>query len=207
MSVVTPASPADIDDLAHLLAVAFQFDPPTRAILQPADDQDMVRRAFYLFRAMLAAGPVHKGYVDTIREDGRILGIATWEAPGDTSSSSAISYLRHTADYIRALGWSGLPRAIAAQAEISKHKPGAPAWYLHAIGVSPDARGRGIASQLLKHRLSIVDHRGEAAYLESSTVKTGKLYRRHGFHSLRPIHITQEAIPHAMWRPAIPPTP
>ncbi|MDO5618501.1 GNAT family N-acetyltransferase [Kocuria sp.] len=202
MSTVTPASRADIDDLSRLLALSFQFDPPSRAVLQPRDDQDMLVRAFHLFRAMLAAGPVDRGMVDTIRDGEDILGVAVWEAPGDKASSSPRSYLNHLPDYVKAIGWTGLPRAIGIQTSIARHKPGVPAWYLHAIGVSPQARGRGVASQLLEYRLATVDQRREPAYLESSTALTGKLYRRHGFQTLRPIPITAEAKPHAMWRPA-----
>lgn len=198
---VTPASRADIDDLARLLAQSFQFDPPSRAVLQPSDDQDMLRRAFYLFRAILASGPIEAGLVDTIREDGRILGVATWEAPGDTMSSSVSSYVKHVPDYVRAIGWAGLPRAIKIQMQIGRHKPGVPAWYLHAIGVHPQFRGRGVGSQLLKHRLDLVDADNQPAYLESSTSLTGRLYRRHGFQTLRPISITEQAVPYAMWRP------
>lgn len=201
MSTVTPASRADIDDLSHLLARAFQFDPPTRSILRPKNDQDMLRRGFHLFRAMLTSGPVDAGSVDTVRTNGEILGVAIWEAPGDSTSSSLTSYLKHTPDYARAIGWSGLPRATKIQAEITKHKPGTPAWYLHAIGVHPDARGRNIGSSLLAHRLSIADVHNEPAYLESSTVDTGRLYARHGFQVLRPIHIAPGATPYAMWRP------
>lgn len=201
MPTVTPASRADINELSRLLAQCFQFDPPTRAVLRPADDQDMLSRAFHLFRAMLASGPIDSGLVDTIREDGRVLAVATWEAPGDTTSSSVSTYVKHLPDYVRAIGWAGLPRAIKIQAKIGRHKPGVPAWYLHAIGVRPQARGRGMGSQLLKYRLDMVDARKEPAYLESSTAMTGQLYRRHGFQTLRPITITQQAIPHAMWRP------
>lgn len=201
MHTVTPASRADVDDLSRLFARSFQFDPPTRAVLMPRDDADMLTRAFHLFRAMLTAGPVDVGLVDTVRDDGKLLGAAIWEAPGD-KSSSITAYARHAPDYLRAIGVSGLPRAISIQAHIARHKPGVPCWYLHAIGVSPDARGLGIASQLLAHRLHEVDRLGQAAYLESSTALTGKLYRRHGFETLRPIPVTGDAVPHAMWRPA-----
>lgn len=198
---VTPASRADISDLSQLLAVSFQDDPPTRIVLRPVDHQDMLARAFHLFRAMLSAGPVDAGLVDTVRVDGQIVGAAIWEAPGQANSASVLGYLRHLPDYVRAIGIAGLPRAISFQATVAQHRPGAPAWYLHAIGVAPQFRGQGIASQLLRHRLSTVDAKGEPAYLESSTPLTGKLYRRHGFQSLRPIPLADGATPHAMWRP------
>lgn len=164
----------------------------------------MLRRAFHLFRAILTAGPVQAGLVDTVRQDGKILGAATWESPNSTTSATLGAYAWHLPDYIKALGWSGLAHGIAIQRLIGGHRPKTPSWYLHAIGVSPEARGMGIASQLLQHRLAIADREASPAYLESSTALTGKLYRRHGFETLRPIPLAADATPYAMWRPPQP---
>jgi ribosomal protein S18 acetylase RimI-like enzyme len=72
---------------------------------------------------------------------------------------------------------------------------------LAEIGVSSAARGFGVGTLLLEHRLELIDHTRDAAYLESSTERNRALYRRHGFVELGIIEGLPSGAPMAMWRP------
>jgi len=58
------------------------------------------------------------------------------------------------------------------------------AWYLAAVGVRNDLKGRGIGNQLLRAMLRRCDRLGLPAYLESSTQRNVPFYQRLGFELL-----------------------
>ena len=66
-------------------------------------------------------------------------------------------------------------------AEMERHHPSEPCWYLPLIGVDPTCQGRGYGSALLRHALEGCDRDGTPAYLESSNPRNIPLYQRHGF--------------------------
>lgn len=199
MLTVTTATRADVDELATLLATAFQEDPSIRALLG-TDRPDLLGRAVHLHRAMLTVRPIGAGTVDVARDGARTLGVAIWYAPGDLAVPLGAQLL-HLRDYVGAFGPTGLRRALRITKAVAQYHPATPHWYLQSLGVSPAARGLGVGSALLAHRLAIADAAGDAAYLESSTPRTGRLYLRHGFTPLRPITAWPGARPWAMWRP------
>ncbi len=59
-----------------------------------------------------------------------------------------------------------------------------PAWYLAAVGVRSEMKGRGRGGQLLEAMLRRCDRLGLPAYLESSTRRNVPFYRRLGFEVL-----------------------
>ena len=200
MVTLAPARPTDVDAVADLLATAFRDDPPTQAILR-ADGDDCERRARHLYRALILSGPLEAGTVDVAWEDDRMLGAAIWHDPhhrGDSLAARA-TVLPH---YLAAFGPTGLWRASEIQRAVDACRPDEPHWYLHAVGVGPEARGKGVGSRLLSYRLTVADAEGVPVYLESSTADTGRLYARHGFVSQGPIEAWPDAPPHAMLRPA-----
>lgn len=199
MPTVTTAVRADVDALAPLMAEAFIEDPPLRALV--GERPDLRQRAESLYRAMLLESPLHEGTIDLARDGDRIVGAAIWYAPG-RASASLVHHLPQLRWYLRAFGARRLPYALRVTNDVAAYHPHVPHWYLQAIGVAPSARGSGVGSALLRHRLRAVDAAGEAAYLESSSARTGALYRRHGFETLRPITVWPGAEPYAMWRAA-----
>ncbi|ROZ61872.1 N-acetyltransferase [Kocuria soli] len=198
---MTPAAPADLDELSKLMAMAFQSDPPMQAAMGTTDPAVMVERGPWLFRGLLNGGAIQAGTVDTIREGQQIIGAAAWYAPGHHGPTIP-GLVTHARDFHRALGTGGMVRALKIEAEMAKYRPTTPHWYLHAIGVHPDARGQGVGAVLLDHRLNQADRAGQPAYLESSTARSGNLYRRHGFQPMRRIQLNERAAPYSMWRPA-----
>jgi ribosomal protein S18 acetylase RimI-like enzyme len=61
------------------------------------------------------------------------------------------------------------------------HAPDEPHWHLQLLGTLPEHQGRGVGSALLRDQLPRLDQRGEAAYLEATTLRSRALYERHGF--------------------------
>jgi ribosomal protein S18 acetylase RimI-like enzyme len=154
---------------------------------------------------MLSSGPLHAGTVDVaVGADGTIMGTAVWEAPLGRGSQ-ARHLIGQIPNYLRALGAKGAIAAIRHRAVLQRPRPRLPHWYLGEIGVSAEARGQGVGSVLLDHRLALIDRANEATYLESSTERNRALYRRHGFFDLGPITGLPSGRPEAMWRPRIRP--
>jgi ribosomal protein S18 acetylase RimI-like enzyme len=128
---------------------------------------------------------------------------AIWHRPGGDRSAVA-HYLPQAWRFVRALGPWGLGRALRVARASAAHRPAGEHWYLQAVGVHPEARGLGVGTALLGHRLAAVDVAGAAAYLESSTRASTALYRRLGFVALGRVGgFPAPGSPTAMWRPAV----
>lgn len=196
--VVLPASWADRDSAARVLAEAFAEDEHTVGLL-PAGDRH--RRLVAMFTLSVSETLRAGGHVWLARDidDGRLLGAAVWQAPGE--SRGPLSEVREAASYIRIYG----PRfrdAVTTYRTADAHRPRVPHWYLAEIGASPDARGRGVASALIRHRLAVADARGYGMYLESSSPANVPIYQRFGFGEIGPIPARGTAPLIGMWRPA-----
>lgn len=197
MFTITPASPADIPEIARTLGEAFTGDTTIGHLVSPSSPTRDLSR---LFSAMLHAGGLSRGRVDIARRDadGRLLGAAMWQPPGVGASLAA--ELRELPRFLRALGPQRLLAAARLQHDLDKHRPSEPHWYLAQIGSAEEARGTGVGSALLQHRLSTIDAADEAAYLESSNPRNRRLYERFGFTRVmtRDEHIDADAT--RMWR-------
>src|SRR5699024_8071831 len=118
--------------------------------------------------------------------DGRVLGVAMWEAPGEKGSMparlrSVVAALRvHRGRICDAMGTNRLA---------DRHRPRVPHWYLAVIGTDPAARGRG-----------------HGTYLESSTPDNVPIYQRYGFSEIATVPARGTTPLIGMWRPpAAPP--
>lgn len=198
MIAVAPATPADLTATADVLADAFTDDPVTGAVVGgPAADRR--RRTRHLFLGLL--GPaIADGTVDVARRAGEpdVLGVAIWEAPGSTTGLLRLA--GQLPSFWRACGPTGLWRAARAKQTLARSRPRRAHWYLAEIGVAATARGAGVGRALLESRLAQVDADDAAAYLESSTERNRRLYRRHGFVDVAPVTGVAGA-PMGMWRP------
>lgn len=175
---VRRASPAEIPDLAAVLARAFVRDPFFSYLAGEASERSQRMRDGWAGILRHAAA----GLSETWTTDRRA-GVALW-IPPDRRASSMVDSLRLIPALARLTGWRRLREASAAMELLEKrrrtHAP-TPHYYLSALGVEPDLQGTGIGSALIAPTLAAADNAGMPAYLETATARNVLLYERHGF--------------------------
>ncbi|MEU6103338.1 GNAT family N-acetyltransferase [Streptomyces flaveolus] len=176
---IDPVATAEVDDSARLIALALRDDPVLYAYLPGEDDR--VNRLTGFFGVMLRTGLLQNGAVDVARlaPGGDIIGVAAWEGPDRRHSLWAD--LKDLARQVRAGRVRHVPSFLAQLAAYEKARPKYPHWYLADIAVSDSARGLGVGSALLGHRLAAVDAQALPAYLEATAPANQRLYERFGF--------------------------
>jgi GNAT superfamily N-acetyltransferase len=185
--VVETARPDEAMACARLLTEALGDDPVIRAMVPV--ERDRAARLTALHAAQLRSGPLLAGTVDVARGEpgGAVLGLAMWEAPDRGAHRAA--RLAQLLPTVRAIGLRHLPRTVAQLARYERHRPRRPHWYLADVAVSASARGLGVGSALLEHRLAQVDRERLPAYLEATTEGSRRLYERFGFRALGPVPV------------------
>jgi GNAT superfamily N-acetyltransferase len=86
---------------------------------------------------------------------------------------------------------------------MDEHHPAEPHNYVALVGVRADARGRGVASEMLRRHHERLDAAGTPAYLEAVSPKTANLYASLGYRPHgEPFRIGEGGPPlYPMWRP------
>jgi ribosomal protein S18 acetylase RimI-like enzyme len=194
-SAIRRVRPEDRAAVVRVLARAFDADPVANYLLR----QDRHRaRAFELcFGAFFQHMAMPHGEC-WMAEDG--MGAALWTPPGcwDMGLASALAM---APALIRAAGITRAPRVGLLANRVQRLHPEPPHFYLFAIGVDPDAQGRGIGSALLREVLTRCDARKTPAYLEASRPENARLYQRHGFQPTQQVRMADDAPPMwLMWR-------
>lgn len=171
--MATPAE--DVPALALLFARAFHDDPLFRELL-PHDAQ-RARALAALFQFQLAAAPAL-----TAQHDDSIAAAAIWREP-----QSAPMTAGRPGDQFRLLTRTRLPILI----RLSRYHRFAerlrrtllpePHWYLAAIAVVAEHRGRGLASRVIRPALDRADESGAACYLETQNPDNVPRYEHYGF--------------------------
>ncbi len=158
---------------AAVLAAAFQ-DDPAMAFICP----DPAARRLRLPRliALLYDSDVPHGAC--LASPGQEA-VSLWRAPG-SPHASMLEVLRSFPALLHALG-PGLGRALAYSAASDANHPAEPHWYLHMVGCTPEAQGRGHGGLAVRAGLALADRDGVAAYLETATEKNLGFYRSLGF--------------------------
>lgn len=179
MVTIRTATAADAPAIARILSEAFRDDPAWSMSLPREETRGAKLTAYYLRRVRR-----HPEWVDVAMNDGRPAGALLWKPPAATGALA--SARRAVSDAtLHLLG--RLPRGGGARhaVTIAAYRPTAPHWYLSDIGTGPDARGKGVGSALLEHRLGLIDRSATPlAFLESTTPGSRRLYERFGFEAV-----------------------
>jgi GNAT superfamily N-acetyltransferase len=195
MSVaVRRATAADHDLLASVLADAFRDDPIFVHMLPLGIRRrdSRLRRFFQLEvpRSVRLGGA-------WVSADGA--GAAIWYPPAGWEPSRWQD-LRQVPAMTRIFGRHSA-RGSRVQAELRRHHPQHPHWYLFYLGTRPGRQKAGIGTALLRPMLERCDSQGVPAYLEATSPRNRSLYLRHGFEDQRALNLPDGGPPmYPMWR-------
>jgi GNAT superfamily N-acetyltransferase len=171
-SAVVSAGPGDIDVLSEVIAEAFLTLPPSRWLIDdPAARRQILPSYFGIYvEHALTTGIVHTTPDRTAA--------ALWLPTGPTPAGPPPGYDQRLA----AVTGRHCSRFVAFDATLDRHHPAGTAHHhLAILAVHPRCQGRGTGSMLLHAHHAVLDHDGTPAYLEAATVRTRRLYQRHGY--------------------------
>jgi GNAT superfamily N-acetyltransferase len=190
-----PASDAELDAVAEVIALAFATDPVWGPALVGADGRTDHLRPYW--RLFVEGAQRFR----TVRVTPGLEAVAVWLPPGGEELDEA---------GVRAFGTlveDALDPEVLADLRVlferfeASRAPLADHCYLSLLATDPAHRGRGVGQQLLAADLALWDAAGVPAYLESTNPANDHRYARAGF---RPIGgfdaVRNDARVTAMWR-------
>ncbi len=121
---------------------------------------------------------------DTAYVSADFCGTALWLPPGVHPNGEALERVfRDTAEP------EHLDDLLGTFEKMEQWHPEEPHWYLPIIGVEPNAQGKGLGAELMRHAVVRCDQERALAYLESSNPRNISLYLRHGFEVMGEIRV------------------
>ena len=168
----------DQDNAIAAVVRAFSADPAARWMYP--DSQQYLEYFPSFVKAFAGAAFEHESadFVDGYSA------AALWLPPGIHPDDDALfTLLRHSVPE------RDQADVFAVFEQMDANHPAEPHWYLPMIGVDPEQQGRGYGSALLQHALARCDSEGQLAYLESTSIKSLRLYERNGFELLGTIQV------------------
>jgi len=187
------ATPADIDVVAGIVALAFTDDPLWGHALRSLDATGRLP-----FWRLFAEGALRYSWT-WLAEGGAATSL--WIPPGGSEFSPEQE--DRLFELARGLGAEeGNFHEMAKQFDAA-HPHAEPHYYLSLLGTHPDHRGRGVGMRLLAHNLEMIDADHAAAYLESSNPANNRRYAGVGFAPIGEFSYPQGGpLITTMWRPA-----
>jgi ribosomal protein S18 acetylase RimI-like enzyme len=171
---------ATLDDavnLSNLFASAFMDDPLFDYMIRPGARRAAALEMF--FHEILRARDIPQGEV-WMSSDGHAC--VCWLSPdARRSPGRLIQKLSWLPFFIRVYSLARFSRGMAIMEAMKKNHPPGHHFYLSFVAVSPEYRGAGLGSRILKATLKPIDDAGLAAYVESSNPKNATYYERGGF--------------------------
>ncbi|MEV0676071.1 GNAT family N-acetyltransferase [Actinosynnema sp. NPDC050436] len=171
MTEIRRATHDDIDGAVDTLTATFAGKSYIRHVVAEDDHERRVRdlQRLYLVEVGLALGEVW------VSDD--LGAVAVWTTP-DTDAEAAFGPVAARAAELA--GDRAVASALAEQA-LDPYRPAGPLYHLGTVAVRPDRQGRGLGTAVLRPGLAAADAAGVPAYLETSTERNLRLYRRLGF--------------------------
>ena len=192
MSVdVRRAEPHDAAAMVHALTESFFTDP----VMTWALPEEVRRsRLTVMWTVLGGQGCVPKGAC-TVLPSGD--GSALWMPPGERLDESF--WHNHGKAFFE--GMAGDTERLSQLSDaMAGHHPDEDHWYLLAIGILPEAQGRGLGGTLLAHTLALADAAKQPAYLEATSPRSRVLYQRFGFEVTAEIRPGDGPTLWGMWR-------
>ena len=175
---IRSATPDEMPRAVAAIVAAFLTDPIARFAWPSAHDylrnmppgtREFVRGSFGHGTAYVSAD---------------FCGAAFWFPPGEHPNGEALERaFRDTAEP------GHLHDLLATFEQMEQWHPKEPHWYLPMVGVEPNAQGKGLGAELMRHAVARCDQEAGLAYLESSNPRNISLYLRHGFEVMGEIRV------------------
>jgi ribosomal protein S18 acetylase RimI-like enzyme len=185
--------PDQYAEAAGVLGRAFVNDPLLKAIIPPGvSAEESVRRMSGLF-AVVLKGHRHDGQpVVGIFDEGRVAAAAVVEQIGRPVGAAAtvLQGLPQLPAMVRAVGWSGLRRAVNVLDMLARNRPPQPHIYLNILGVEPAFQRRHFGVAILDFLREQAALRSEIAgvYLETATEANVAYYSHVGYRVMNEIY-------------------
>jgi GNAT superfamily N-acetyltransferase len=174
---VSPVALARWSEVSKALAAAFYEDPVMGWLLPDAGRRP---GALWRFFAIETRQIVLAHGASVASADGdEMLGAALVLPPGRWRTPLRVQAL-YGPRYVQVFG-ARLPRALGVLTQMERRHPRAEHYYLPYIGVVAAAQGRGMGAAPLAPVLERCDRERMPAYLEASSPRSARLYRRLGF--------------------------
>lgn len=190
----------DLGEVAALLATTMENDPIFLDVIPPRERRSDVLRGFFEAYVLTYTGP-DRAIDIARRDDGVIVGAATWAYNPVGRESRFGEQLALAPRYLKALGVLGVLPPYRVQKVLERHRPLDTHWFLSAVGVLGAERDAGVGTELVNARLTAIDDAYEDAYVESSTVHDRRFFERLGFIPGALIQGLDHARPVGMFRP------
>jgi ribosomal protein S18 acetylase RimI-like enzyme len=197
--VVRPVRGEDFDDLVSILAAAFANSALYTYISPDRIERQKMLKDIFSFRVRNA---LDHGITDAALEDGVILGMAAWDAPGgEIDVEKIVSMLRTPLEkYPAAIQerWEQFHRVLFASFAAALRQP---FWDIGPVAVRPEAQGKGIASALLRKRFEEIDAAKLPCLLGTQDKRNLDIYSRYGFKTVSSDVVTDGLFTYVMIRP------
>ena len=193
---VEVAHPKQYPDATACLTEAFMEDPVISYLFEDEERRPLLLSAFFANR-LASRSDADQLLVPTGTDDK--FTAALWESP-EKKIQSETSYNAAISAAVALLGEQWLSDRLVHLEVLIEAKPDTPHWYLAFIGTRTEARGRGIASNLIRAITEICDKEKLPAYLESSNPENVSLYERHGFSVTGEVTLKGGPTVPLMWR-------
>jgi ribosomal protein S18 acetylase RimI-like enzyme len=178
---VRPVERGDHDELARVLARAFEDDPIQRWVFPSAGTRARYGDGFFRWSLWRCADQAVSWTT------GDLAGAALWTLPDrwQVTGRQMLRLARLTGLGVR---WR-VPLVSWGLTAVERHHPRDRHLYLGVLGVDPARQGAGLGSALLAPGLELCDREGLAAYLETGKERNIAFYARHGFNVTRQLRL------------------
>lgn len=180
---------AQIENIAQLLALAFDNGSGFSQMICQAKGKELRRRLHRLFRVGIAMQVAANQPILGVIKDAQVIGVAVFQEPGryvpvGKQMRCLLQVIFGISPFVAWRIWRNL-------SILQRYHPLEPHYSLSLLGVHPDFQGRGYARTLLEalHELSEAHPLSTGVYLETGNPRNVPWYEHFGYHTTSQLKI------------------
>ncbi|MFC9114691.1 MULTISPECIES: GNAT family N-acetyltransferase [Streptomyces] len=187
----------DRERVVRLLDEAFQDDPVSSWVFP---GEEYRRTTHHRLMAAFTDATLAEGRVD-LAEDGSACALWMSVPADDPGHGDEGNGSDEFAELRRAVDPDNERVELIGRLTAGIHPQGRAHEYLWMIGVAPGRQGEGLGTALIGTVLDRCDREGRPAYLEASSERSARLYRRLGFEPVgEPLRLPDGPLMYPLWR-------